>query len=268
MKRITIRDMSFSYPNKRLFSHVSLGMKKGSFVTILGKTGSGKTTFAKILVGMLPFTGKIYLNGKVLERKNFPSLRKCVSYIPESFYLDFSSETVQEEMKKHLHFPRYRKSKIYKEIFSILSLFGLEDEMEEHPQSFSISKKAMIKLAEALVTQPKILIIDSLFSYMDFDDKKKALSILEQYRKSKGLTILSIMSDAEDIYIGTDVLLLCDGKISLYCKKEDIYQHEKEFSDSFVSLPFMTLLSNKLSYYSLINHVILDKREMVHTLWK
>lgn len=268
MKEIIIKDLSFSYKNKKVFSKVNLAIDDGAFVHILGPSGSGKSTFAKILVGILPFEGYICLNRTVLNKKNMDSLHRRVAYVSENFYEDFLFRTVLEEIIYTLENMGYRKSDIAQHISSIVSLFHFEQDLNKNLNDLTLSKKAMVKLASVLICCPKILILDSLFSYMDFDDKKRAVRILKKYNKDKKLIILHITNNAEDILLGTDVLLLYHESCLFYCKKDEIYDHEKEFHSANVSLPFMVSLSKKLSYYSLVQSSILNQKEMVNVLWK
>lgn len=268
MKEIIIKDMSFSYGSREIFSKVNIDIEDGSFVTLLGRSGSGKTTFAKILVGMLPFSGSIYLNSILLERCNFSLLRQRVSYVSDNFYSDFISSKVIDEFVYILKNKGYKESEITSSISYFSSLFHLEDDLHSFFPDLTISKIAMVKLASALIWNPKILILDSLLAYMDLDDKKIAIQILQKYNREKKLVIIHISNDVEDIFLGTHVLLLGGGDFLLYAKKEEIYEYEKEFQKASVSFPFMVSLSKKLSYYSLLDSVILDKEKMVKELWK
>lgn len=268
MNEIIVKDMSFSYLNQSIFTHINLEIKEGAFVTILGSTGSGKTTFANILMGILPFEGYISINQILLEKKNFSFLCKRIVYIPENFYNMFMEKTVLDEMTYVLENRGYKKTQVQKRLTEVASLFLLDQDLDKRIRDLNISKKAMVKLASALMRKPKVLLLDSILSYMDIDDKKRAIYVLKKFNREYKMVILNMTSCAEDILFGNEVFLLDDGVFTLHCKINDIYNYEKEFQKAKVELPFMLSLSKKLSYYSLLNHPILDRKEMVNTLWK
>lgn len=268
MKEIIIKNMSFSYLDQNVFSHVNLEIEDGAFVTILGSTGSGKTTFANILMGILPFEGSISIHKMVLEKKNYPFLCKKIVYIPENFYDMFMEKTVLEEIVYHLKTRGYKKNVIQTRLTEIIPLFHLDQDLNKKIKDLNISKKAMVKLASSLIRKPKILLLDSIFPYMDIDDKKRAIYALRKYNKKDKMIILNTTSCTEDVLWGNKVLLLDRGIFSLYCKKDDIYNYEKEFQKANIELPFMFSLSKNLSYYGLLDRAILNMKEMVNTLWK
>lgn len=266
MKEIIIRDMSFSYKEKKIFSLVNLDIEDASFVTVLGHSGSGKTTLAKILALLLPFEGYINMNRTVLSKENKSSLHRKISYISENFYNEFLCETVLDEIVYTVENMGYGKEEMQKRAFEIASLLRLEYDLEKTPNELSISKKALLKLASSLISKPKILIIDSLLCYMNTDDRKRAIKVLQKYNKENKMIVFLITNEVEDVFWGTDVLLV--SPFPTHFLVEDIYHHEKDFQKALVPLPFMVSLSKKLSYYSLVDHCILDKKEMVQTLWK
>ena len=129
-------------------------------------------------------------------------------------------------------------------------------------------EKQLVSLGCALVTGPKILILDEALSMLDYNNKSKIFKILKNINKKYGVTIINITHDIEESVYGDDILLIDSGRVIIHDSKEIVYEKESLLNDFGIELPFMVSLSKKLSYYDLVDKNIYNINEMVDILWQ
>jgi len=263
-----IKDLNFSYDNKVIFKDFNLNIEKGKFVSIVGTTGSGKSTLVKILVGLLKAEGYINIYRMNLCEDNLMDIRRNVGVIFENPDNTFVAETVLDEIVFSLENLEYAKSTIKNKVDKVLEYIPIKEILEKNPHYLSAGEKQLVSLASALITEPKILILDEAFSMVDGVMKDKILKLLKKLNHEKKITIINITNDVEETVYGDEIIVLANGKIKLNGEKIEVYKQEKQLKKLGLDLPFMVDLSNKLSYYGLVDKTILNMNEMVNHLWK
>ena len=129
-------------------------------------------------------------------------------------------------------------------------------------------EKQLVGLGCALITGPELLILDEAFSMVDSMSRLNMLKLLRKIKKDYNVTILNISHDIEESIYGDDIIVISNGTIVIHDNKENVYKQEKKLSELGFELPFMVNLSNKLSYYDLLDSVLYDMEDMVDLLWK
>ena len=265
---ITIKNLCFNYDDKVIFSNFNLDIEKGNFVHIVGPNGSGKSTLVKILVGLLEFSGNINIYRMNLCADNLMDIRKNIGFVFENPDDVFVAETVLDEIVFPLENLRYSRKQMQKKLDSILTLIPVSHLLDKNPRYLSGGEKQLVSLACALILDPKILILDEAFTMVDGIEKRKLLKLLKKICNDKKTTIINITHDMEETTYGDKIVVLNKGKIVFNDSKLEVYKNEKELKRIGLELPFMVDLSNRLSYYGLIDKVILDMNAMVRHLWK
>lgn len=266
-KIIKIEDLCFLYSDQIIFDHLNLEIKESSFYTISGSSGCGKTTLLKILLGLLEYNGKITIDGIDLNFKNVRDIRKKIGIVFENPDTSFLADTPLEELENILeNFDMVESSQI--KIEEISKMLKIEDILECRMHSLSGGQKQMVALACALITNPKILILDEALSMLDGVQKENVLKLLKKINREQKITILNITDDLEDSVYGQDIILIDDGKVILNESIKTAFGKEKIFKKCNLELPFMASLSLKLKYYDLVDKIILDMNKMVNMLWK
>ena len=264
---IEVNDLVFRYKDHLIFDHFSFQVPKGSWVTIMGENGGGKSTLVRILAGLLKTDSSIKINGLLLKKENLATIRKKMGVVLEQPDNQFITDTVRDEIVFVLENLELSKTEIKKRLKEICDSFDLTSLLDMDPRQLSGGQKQLVILASVLVMKPDLLLMDEALSMLDMDQKNKVISLLKCYQEG-GMTILSTTQDVEDCLLGNDIALLQKGKLILYGPVNEIVQEETLFASVGLQLPFMADLSIKLQYYGLLDHVILDMDKMVDTLWK
>ncbi len=259
---IRIENLNY-YP---LFSNLTLKVRKGSFLSIIGRNGCGKSMLFKILLGLIPTDSTIQIENMSLK-ENKQAILKHIGVVFENPNSNFIEETPRENMKVYMKNLGYAESKIKKRIDEVCTQFEISSLLDCTISNLSGGEKQLVTLALALLHEPSILLLDDAFSMIDGITKEKIFKILRKYNREQKLTIIQITHDMDDILYGKEIAIIDEQKIILHQKKEKALQ-EEIFKKAGLELPFMASLSSKLKFYDLIDAPILDMDKMVNTLWK
>lgn len=191
---VQVKDLSFSYTQKLVLNNVSLDLKSGSFLTLIGKNGSGKSTFIKCLLKIESVPNNtIFFDGKDINDINKFS---NIGYVPQK--LDFSYEfpiTVNEILTSSY---RYKKDSFFTSIVNDLDLNSI---YRQNVNTLSGGQLQRVFIARSLLNDPRLLILDEPTVGIDKDSLKSLYDILAMLKKN-GVTIIMSTHDAlfsEDI---------------------------------------------------------------------
>lgn len=251
-----------------LFSDFNLEIKKGSFLSIVGKNGCGKSVLIKILLGLISTDGEIEIDGLFLNQQNKKEILKKIGVVFENPDTNFVAETPEEDMMMLLQNNGYSEINMRQRIEEVSQLFEIKDLLDVSIANLSGGEKQRIALATVYLTRPSILILDDAFSMLDGIAKDKILKLMKKLNREDKVTIIQITHDMDDLLYGNEIAVIDEQHIILKGKKETVLKEEKKFKNAGLELPFMASLSLKLQFYGLIDHMILDMDKMVNVLWK
>lgn len=256
MNAVEVRNLNFNYEGAFVFENLNFNVKKGSFLTILGEGGSGKSTLFKIFSNKLKYGGKIIM----FDRSINYNLRKgYLGLVSPSLYY-FKEKKVIDELINVLKFKGTSFDKINSIVMRVSNKMRIMDILDQDLISLNIKQKILVMFTLQLLLRPKVLIIDNSFSYLDSEIN---FVIKEIKRFSKKCTIINISNEPEEYLLGNEVLFLGDNFI-----KKDI---NNLTSDDFVlhnlSVPFNIALCERLKFYGLISDLYFDMERLIDDLW-
>ena len=202
---------------KKVLCGVSLEIRAGEFVSVVGQTGCGKSTLLRIVLGAeKPTGGRVLIDG---EERNHPDRNR--GYVPQKYSL-FPDKTVLENVIFGLEVgefglfnrwtPRYlrRKREFEDAAMESLRAMGLaEADGRKYPDQLSGGMQQRVAIAQALITKPKILLMDEAFSALDPGTRREMQQLIRRVWRSSGTTILFVTHNThEAVYLGTRVVLL------------------------------------------------------------
>jgi len=263
---ISIENLEFEYNDKVIFKDLNLKIKSGEINTIIGPNGSGKSTLVKILTGLVDYNGSILIDDLVLK-DNIEKIRKEIGVVFEDPDSQFVCETVIDDLVFTLKNMGYKKAEIKNKINNIAELLDVKSLLNQEILNLNTNQKMLVSLANALVHDIKILILDEALTSLDPKEKEKMLELLKKLKKEK-ITIINITHDIEQTLISDKIFVLNNGEIVLKGNKNKVYKSEKLLNDLGFKLPFMVELSNRLIFYGLIDHIVYDMKDLVNILWK
>ncbi len=255
MNAVDVRNLSFRYGKNVVFNNISFTVEKGSFLTVLGKGGSGKSTLFRILAGEYDDGGCVNYFGKSLK---YSFGKGYVGFI-SPFLNYFKNSTVADELIEVLKSKGRPIDKIKTDIERVVKKLGIEDLLYLDFKDLSIKEKVLVMIAYQILYKPSILILDNIFMYLDFEFK----IAMREIKRLKKTTIISITNDTSECVYGDRVYVIGDNDVCAVSDLESNY-----FLDKGLRAPFMILLSSRLKSYDLIDDNYFDMEMLVDKLWK
>ena len=210
---------------------IDINISKGEFIALIGRNAAGKTTFAKMLNGLLkPTKGNVIIKDLDTKNTSVETLAKYVGYVFQDPNVHLFAETVEEEITFMMNNLGFQDNLINEELEKILKQFNLEYCRNSYPRSLSTGEKQRVALASVISAKPEILILDEPTRGLDYKLKKYLMNYLINYKKSGG-TIILISHDIELIAEFTErVILMSEGKIVADGNKHQVLSNSLHFS--------------------------------------
>ncbi len=212
--------IKFYSKDNPLIKDLNFSVNKGEFVSFIGESGSGKTTFLKCLAGLEKInSGKITLNNRVLDDKTTfvkPNHRK-IGFIFQDYPL-FPHLSVLENLKINLDEQYEKNIKYY------VDLTGLDNLLNRYPHELSGGEQQRVCITRALIREPDLLLMDEPFSNLDVSIKSKIQSEVYKILKSTDTTTILVTHDIKDTFdISDRILVFKAGIVQQYDKPEEMY---------------------------------------------
>lgn len=197
---ITLEHVSKAYTRQtKVIKDVSLAIKSGEFVSIVGQSGAGKTTLVRLLTGEeLADEGQVLVGDwdiTKISRREVPYLRRQIGVIFQDFKL-LPKKTLAENVAFALEVCGAKTAKIKKIVPSVLKIVGLEDKASRYPHEVSGGEKQRAAIARALVHQPKILLADEPTGNLDAINADDIINLLLRINRF-GTTVVLVTHNKE-----------------------------------------------------------------------
>ncbi|OGY49879.1 MAG: cell division ATP-binding protein FtsE [Candidatus Buchananbacteria bacterium RIFCSPHIGHO2_02_FULL_40_13] len=204
-------------PKTVALKNINLHIEPGEFISIVGQSGSGKTTIARLLIAEIrPDKGKIVVGGwniTGIKHRQIPLLRRQIGVVFQDFKL-LPKKTVFENVAFALQVSGVPKSRINKIVPQVLKIVDLGDKLNRYPQQLSGGEKQRVAIARALIHRPKILLADEPTGNLDAINSKEIIDLLLKINEF-GTTVVLVSHDKEIVNgLKKRVVTLENGEIS------------------------------------------------------
>lgn len=249
MECIKVKDLSYSYDGENFaVKNVSFNINKGSYTTIIGHNGSGKSTIAKLLIGLLEKnSGSIIIEDLELNMQNIYKIRNKVGIVFQNPDNQFIGSTVRDDIAFGLEnhcVPQEQMDAIIDEFAKKVNMTNF---LDSEPTHLSGGQKQRVAIAGVLAMHPDIIIFDESTSMLDPQGKDEIKKFIYQLHQDKQLTIISITHDIEEVSISDDVIVMNDGQVVMHGKPQDILINDKQLVEIKLDVPFSVKLSLALA---------------------
>ena len=255
---IEVEDIQFTYPNRvEALKGVSLVIKDGEFVAIMGQNGAGKTTLVKHFNGLLkPSKGIVRVNGVETTKTSVAALSRNAGFVFQNPDHQLFSETVEEEIAFALKNFGFEAGVIEKRINWALNLLGLEQYRKTSPFLLSGGERKRVALASVLAWNPETLILDEPTIGQDYQQKEKLRQFIAQMQ-AQGKTVVIVTHDVEFVAeCNPRVLLMKEGRIVADGEGREILTTPEVLAQSSIVLPQIAQVFMKLTPLGLPKNVI------------
>ena len=234
MEMIRLEHVTKSFGRYKALDDVSIVVEEGEFLTVIGRSGCGKTTMLRMINGLQkPDSGKVYAAGEDVGEADLIRLRRKIGYVIQNKGL-FPHMTVEKNI---IYVPvisgQKDKRQNRKLAEELIGLVGLEREMlDRYPEELSGGQQQRVGIARALASRPKLLLMDEPFGALDEITKRAMQNELLALQKKLGMTVVFITHEIrEAMKLGDRVLVMEQGKIAQCDTPENV---KKNPADEFV----------------------------------
>ena len=240
MNKITVRDCTFSYDKEHnAIDGISFDIEAGSYTTIIGHNGSGKSTIAKLLIDLLvKDSGSIQVDGLELNDENVYAIRSKIGIVFQNPDNQFIGATVADDIAFGLENHCVESSKMQGIIENFAAKVNMLDYLNSEPTRLSGGQKLRVAIAGVLAMNPEIIIFDEATSMLDPQGKAEINALIHEIHEQNHLTVLSITHDIEEVAGSDHVLVFDQGHKIMDGKPADILKRKKELIDLKLDIPY------------------------------
>ncbi|ANS77372.1 energy-coupling factor transporter ATPase [Paenibacillus yonginensis] len=247
--------LSYAYGKKREYPvllNAAGSLEAGSWVSLVGPNGCGKSTLAKLLGGLLrPQAGQIWIEGEVLTPLSAHRLCRKVKMVFQNPENQFIGSTVEEDIAFGLEGQCLPRCEMRSRVAEYARKLGIEALLHKHPGELSGGQKQRVAIASVLAMQPKLVIFDEASSMLDEKSRKELLQVLKDLRASGNYTLLSITHDPDEVLQSDRVLVLDNGGIREDLRPEGLFAREDLLAACRLSRPFRIQMQQALGDYGI-----------------
>ena len=221
---LELRAVSKCFGAREVLKNISLNIASGEFLTLLGESGSGKTTVLRLVAGFeQPSAGEIWMRGQRLD--TLPAYKRRVNTVFQHYAL-FPHLSVRENVAYGLRIQRTSATEIGGRVDEALRMVKMQEFAASHPSKLSGGQQQRVALARALVNRPLLLLLDEPLSALDANLRKEMQSELKALQRKVGITFLFVTHDQEEAMALSDrIALLRNGAQEQVASPREIYAH-------------------------------------------
>ncbi|KKY00824.1 cobalt transporter ATP-binding subunit [Paraclostridium benzoelyticum] len=267
---VSVEDISFEYVTEedkfKAIDNLSLNVKQGEFVVVIGHNGSGKSTLSKNLNAILmPTSGNIYINGlNTKEEKNLWDIRQTAGMVFQNPDNQIVATIVEEDVAFGPENLGIDPPEIRKRVEESLKSVGMYEMRGRQPHLLSGGQKQRVAIAGIIAMKPKCIIFDEATAMLDPSGRKEVMKTIRRLNKEEDISIMHITHFMEEAVDADRVIVMEKGKKVLEGAPKEVFSKVEMLKNIGLDVPCMTELSKELKEEGLdIDGDILTVDEMV-----
>lgn len=234
MSSVKIVNLTKSFNNIEILKNINIDINQGEFVTLLGKSGCGKSTTLKLIAGLInPDSGDILFDEKSVLNTTTQNREAVIVFQDYSL---FPHMNVFENIEFGLKIKKVNKNTRKNKVKELLNLVKLEGFEKKYPSQLSGGQKQRVAIARTLAVNPKILLLDEPFSSLDINLRNEMREFVLNLQKSLKITTTLVTHDKEEALMMSDkIAVMINGEIAQFDTPKNLYEKpiSKEVANIF-----------------------------------
>jgi len=248
--RISVEKVTFTYeeaPDPALRS-VSMAVKSGEFVAVLGHNGSGKSTLAKLLNALyVPSEGRVIVCGlDTADEDQIWNIRQQAGMIFQNPDNQIVATVVREDVAFGLENLGVPHGEMIKRIDGALEAVHMTEFADSAPHMLSGGQKQRVAIAGILAMEPSVIIADEATAMLDPSGRKDVLDTIRRLNREKGITVVWITHFMEEAAQADRIVVVNGGEIALSGTPREVFEQTKKLREMHLDVPHMTDLAQDL----------------------
>lgn len=264
---ISVESVSKQFGDFLAVDQVSVEVKTGSLVALLGPSGSGKSTLLRLIAGLdMPDQGHIYLTGRDATYESVQ--KRGIGFVFQHYAL-FKHLTVRQNIAFGLEIAKQPKAKVRQRVEELLELIQLQGLGNRYPSQLSGGQRQRVALARALAMEPQVLLLDEPFGALDAKVRKDLRSWLRHLHDTVHVTTVFVTHDQEEaMEVADEIVVMNQGRVEQVGSPAELYDHPASpFVMSFIGsvnvLPSTAPIFQRIGYDAASEHVFLRPHDVL-----
>ncbi len=232
MPQIEIKSLNAYYDKLHVLKDINLNVEKGEILSLIGPSGSGKSSLLKMLVGLLtPKSGEVNLNNKSVSYSNksdLRSVREQIAIVFQQYNLFQNMNVLKNVCIAPTKIQKRDQKKVEEQAINLLEKVGLKDKLKSYPDELSGGQQQRVAIARALCLNPEILLLDEVTSALDPELVQEVLDTI-RILASEGMTMLIVSHEMSFVKeVSNKVVFMDEGSIIEVNDPKIIFDNPKE----------------------------------------
>ena len=248
MNAIEVKDLCFAYEEgKMTVDNATFSIPAGSYTTMIGHNGSGKSTIAKLLLGLLEKkSGTIMIDGLELNEENLGKIRTHIGIVFQNPDNQFIGSTVRDDIAFGLENHCVPQNEMDGIIEKFAGRVGMTQFLESEPTKLSGGQKQRVAIASVLAMRHDIIVFDEATSMLDPTGKRDINNLINQLHRDRKLTVISITHDIEEVAQSDNVIVINEGTVGMVGTPKEVFRNEAVMAKMKLDIPFVYKIRNSL----------------------
>ncbi|MCI5622901.1 energy-coupling factor transporter ATPase [Anaerostipes sp.] len=268
-KYITVGDTEEENLEITAIDDIDISVEKGEFIAILGKNGSGKSSLAKHINGLLmPTSGTVYVKGMdTKDRKNLLKIRQSAGIVFQNPDNQIVGTIVEEDVAFGPENMGASVEDIWKRVTRALEGVGMTAYKEASPNHLSGGQKQRVAIAGIMAMEPECIILDEPTAMLDPKGREHVLSLVKELNQEKNITIIMVTHHMEEVLFANRIIVMDHGKIAMDGTSKEVFPHVEKMKELGLEVPYATELSYELRKEGVpLSDTITTREELVEEL--
>ena len=241
---IKIKNISFTYPesDSPAIDQLSFEIPRGSWTSIIGHNGSGKSTIVRLINGLLvPNENEdsfIEVDGTKLTDDSVWDIRNKVGVVFQNPDNQFVGATVADDVAFGLENRGVPRSEMVKIVPEAIKAVGMTDYTYTEPSNLSGGQKQRVAIAGIIAIRPKVIILDEATSMLDPEGRDRILKTVHQMQEDYNLTVIAITHDIDEASLADNVIVMDDGHLITQSTPKNVFAQAKLLKEIGLDIPF------------------------------
>ncbi|WP_103752395.1 energy-coupling factor transporter ATPase [Lactobacillus panisapium] len=270
---IKVNNISFTYPesDSPAIDNISFEIKRGSWTSIIGHNGSGKSTIIRLINGLLVADEKddsyIEVDGTKLDDDSVWDIRDKVGVVFQNPDNQFVGATVADDVAFGLENRGVPRTEMLKIVPEAIKAVDMTEYTDTEPANLSGGQKQRVAIAGILAIKPEIIVLDEATSMLDPEGRDKILGIVQQMKQEYDLTVIAITHDIDEANMADNIIVMNDGKLITQGNATKVFSQVKLLKEIGLDVPFFQQVMDDLRSDSItIPETINSEEELVKYL--
>ena len=269
-KILEVENLTFKYEENQeapTLDGVSFAVQAGEWVSIIGQNGSGKSTTARAIDGLLEnVSGNIKIDGQILSSENVWALRQKIGMVFQNPDNQFVGATVEDDVAFGMENQGIPREEMILRVDQALKQVNMLEFKGKEPARLSGGQKQRVAIAGIIALRPEIIILDEATSMLDPTGRAEIMRVIREIKAEYNLTVLSITHDLDEATLSDRVLVMRAGKIIKSAKPEELFGSGEDMINIGLDMPFTSNLAEDLRADFNLPEKYLNEEELAELL--